>query len=70
MKVQATYTLGEVAKLLGRPHQTISHWAKTGLLLTVKLGKRPVVPLAALQAHGLIWESIKLAETLNAALAK
>lgn len=70
VKIQPTYTLSEVARLLERPQQTVSDWAKKGLLLTVMLGSRQVVPLAALQAHGIIWESIKLSQALNAALTK
>lgn len=68
--VKATYSLTEVAALLGRPRQTVSDWARRGILTTVLIGTRPFVPLAALQAHGMVWESIKLASDIRARAAK
>lgn len=67
--VKALYGLKEAAKLLGRPQQTVSDWADTGAILTVKMGRRRYVPLSALRQHGVIWESILLALNLNAGRA-
>lgn len=52
--------------MLGRGKTTVARWANQGLLTTVEFGGRRFVPLAALQAHGLVWESIKLADGIRA----
>ena len=61
MKVKATYTPAEVARILGRPKSTVHDWVKRGVLTTVDFCGQKFVPLAALKVHGLVWESIKLA---------
>lgn len=63
--VKPLYSLAEVARLLGCSRQTVSTWAKMGALTVVQLGGRPRVPLAALQAHGMVWASIQLAAKVN-----
>ena len=64
VEVKALYTLGEVARLLGRPLRTVQRWAKRGRLATVQMAGAVFVPLAALQTQGLVWDSIKLSARL------
>lgn len=61
MKAKATYTLAEVSRLMGRPKSTVYEWADKGVLTTICVGTQRLVPLAALKAHHLVWESIRLA---------
>ena len=66
MKVKATYTPMEISRLLGQPKSTVYDWLNSGALTSVKIGRRRLVPLAALKAHGLVWDSIRLAEEARA----
>lgn len=65
LRVKALYTLAEVARMIGRPRQTVSDWAKRGELTVTMFAGRQYVPLAAIQAHGLVWQSIQLADQVN-----
>lgn len=69
MKLKALYTLGEVARLFGRPLRTIQRWAQRGRMVTVRMAGSVFVPLAALRTNGLIWDSIKLRARLSQRLA-
>jgi hypothetical protein len=64
--VKALYTLAEVGRLLGCSRQTVSRWAKKGLLTTIDFAGEPRVPLAALKGHPTVWASIELADEVNA----
>lgn len=64
MKVKATYTPAEVAKMMGRPKSTVYRWVESGELITVQIGKQRLVPLAALRTMGLVWQSILMANKL------
>ena len=60
------YSMTEVAEMLGRPKSTVRKWMSKGALATVEIDGLKYVPIAALKAHGLVWESIQLADRLNA----
>ena len=60
-KPKALYTPMEVSKLTGCPKSTVYEWADKGILTTVQMGTQRLIPLAALKAHALVWESIVLA---------
>ncbi len=67
MKVKATYTLAEVARLLGLPESTVRDMGRSGKLTTTNFGGRTLVPLAALKANALVWDSIRTADKINRA---
>jgi excisionase family DNA binding protein len=67
--IKATYSLAEVARLLGRPPSTVYRWADKGALTTIQIHGQRLVPLAALKAHGLVFESILAADKMNRAKA-
>jgi excisionase family DNA binding protein len=64
--VNPLYTPMQIARLLGQPKSTVYDWLDSGALVFVRMGKRRLVPLAALKTHGLVWESIQIAERIRA----
>jgi excisionase family DNA binding protein len=70
MTIKPLYTFSEVAALLGKNVSTIKRWVKAKKLPVVRPGgpeSTPMVPIAALQADPLVWESLLLADRLNQA---
>jgi excisionase family DNA binding protein len=66
--VQVLYTPMQIARLLGLPKSTVYDWLDSGALVFVRIGEKGkrYIPLAAIKRHGLVWESIKIAERARA----
>jgi excisionase family DNA binding protein len=58
--LQAVYSPMQLARLTGISKSTIYRWVESGELVSVEIGGRRFVPLAALQKHYLIAKSIEL----------
>jgi excisionase family DNA binding protein len=66
VKVKPLYTPAEISRLMGIARSTVHDWVNSGALTTVKIGGKRLVPLAALKTHGLVWDSIRIAEQARA----
>lgn len=70
MNIKALYTFSEVSAFFGVSVCTIKRWVKAKKLPVVRPGgdgTTPMVPIAALQAQPVVWESLLLAERLKQA---
>lgn len=69
MKVKPVYSAAEVARMLHQSKATVGRWIKRGQLASVEVGGRKMVPIAALRTSAMLWESIRIADHLNARAA-
>lgn len=63
--VKPLYTVAETAALLGKSKQTVYRAIEAGDLSTEKLAGVVHVTLASLQRRPALWQSIRLAYSLN-----